>query len=458
MINIDSFWENCLNILSAKVVAIGYEVWVQKLRPVCFIKNTLILSTTTQVAKRTTETRYLDTILEAVQEVNPLIATVEIITEDRKEEYLARQDDVLDGEIVVRDDSPRSDQPLFAFNKKYTFDRFVVGKSNEFAAAAATAVAETPGSNLNPLFIYGGVGLGKTHIMHAIGNHIIKNSPQLRVMYVSTNSFFNEFLDVIRHQRSDPDINRRFREKYREVDVLMMDDIQYASGQDAVQEVIFHIFNDLYQLNKQIIFSSDRPPKDLAKLSERLRTRFAWGLTVEIQPPDLTTRIAILDSKAKEQNFVLETEVATFIAENSESNIRDMEGLLNKVIFYSSLSGRKVDSIASAREALKDSISMPKETVDAEDIIFYTCKYYNISTSEIKGKKRNREFVEPRMIAIYLITEFLSLPLVAIGEYFGGRDHTTIIHARDKIADALTNNDLSIKKAVRDISDAINHR
>lgn len=446
-----------MNILSAKVVAIGYDVWIQKLRPVCFIKNTLVLSTSTLVAKRTTENRYLDTIVAAVKEVNPLITQVEIITEDQKEEYVARQDDVLDGEFVVRDNGENAAPPLSTFNKKYTFERFVVGSSNQFAAAAATAVAEEPGAKFNPLFIYGGVGLGKTHIMHAIGNYITKNSPQLRVMYVSTNAFFNEFLDVIRNQRSDPDLNRRFREKYRMVDVLMMDDIQYASGQDAVQEVIFHIFNDLYQLNKQIIFSSDRPPKDIAKLSERLRTRFTWGLSVDIQPPDLTTRIAILEDKAKEQNFVLETEVAQFIAENAESNVRDMEGLLNKVIFYSSLSGRKVDSIAAAREALKDSIEMPKETVDADDIIFYTCKYYNISTADIKGKRRNKEFVEPRMVAIYLITEFLNLPLVAIGKYFGDRDHTTIIHARDKIAELLKT-DLSVKKAVRDISDNINHR
>jgi chromosomal replication initiator protein len=331
-----------------------------------------------------------------------------------------------------------------------------VGSSNEFAAAAAKAVADCPGTKFNPLFIYGGVGLGKTHMMHAIGNYIQKNKPQIKVLYVSTNSFLNEYLDVIR-QSNNSELNRKFREKYRLVDVLMLDDIQYTAGKDGVQEAIFHIFNDLHHMNKQIIFSSDRPPKDIAHLSERLRTRFTWGLTVDIQPPDLETRIAILEEKAKQEGFFLTPEVAHFIAENAESNVRDMEGLLNKVIFYSSLSGHPVSTVAAAREALKDIIDVPRDTIDANDIIFFTCKYFNISTADITGKKKNKEIVEPRMIAIYLITEMLSLPLVTIGGYFGGRDHTTVIHARDKIAEGLKTNP-KLRIQLQDIKDMLLHR
>ncbi|MDR3215936.1 MAG: chromosomal replication initiator protein DnaA [Clostridiaceae bacterium] len=432
MVNIDYLWKDALNLLSARIQAIGYEVWVAKLEPVCFIKNSLILATNSPMSKKTIENRYLEAIKEAVHEVHPTVSDVEIITDDKKEDYLKKQDGVLeDAGFVIKTET--SSKPEFSFSKKYTFDSFVVGTSNNIAAAAAQAVAENPGTKINPLFIYGGVGLGKTHLMHAIGNYLNKVSPQIKVLYVTTNSFINELIDVIRNGR-DINLNREFHEKYRAVDVLMMDDVQFTSSKTAVQEALFNVFNDLHQNGKQIVLSSDRPPKEIESLEERLRTRFAWGIMADIKPPSLEMRIAILEEKAKEQNFLLSPEVSHFIAENNYSNVRDMEGMLNKVIFYSSLSGSPVASVETAREALKDIIDNPRESIDENDIIYFVCKYFNVSIADVKGKKKTKEIVEPRMIAIYLITEMLSLPLVTIGHLFGNRDHTTVMHARDKIS------------------------
>jgi chromosomal replication initiator protein len=438
MVNIDYVWKDVLNLLSARIQAIGYEVWVAKLEPVCFVKNTLILATNSPMSKKTIENRYLEMIKTAVNEIHSSVTDVEIITDDKKEAYLKKQDGILEdaGFVIKADAAPKQD---LAFSKKYTFNSFVVGTSNNIAAAAAQAVAENPGTKINPLFIYGGVGLGKTHLMHAIGNRINERSPQTKVLYVTTNSFINELIDVIRNGR-DISLNREFHEKYRTVDVLMMDDVQFTAGKTAVQEALFNVFNDLHQNGKQIVLSSDRPPKEIESLEERLRTRFAWGIMADINPPSLEMRIAILEKKAGEQNFVLSPEVAHFIAENNYSNVRDMEGMLNKVIFFSSLSGSPVNSVESARDALKDIIDNPRESIDENDIIYFVCKYFNVTVADVKGKKKNKEIVEPRMVAIYLITEMLSLPLVAIGHLFGNRDHTTIMHARDKISEGIKTN------------------
>lgn len=355
------------------------------------------------------------------------------------------KEDVAEEEVSV----PKMDAMLI--NPRYTFDNFVVGECNRFAVAAARAVAENPGVKYNPLFIYGGAGLGKTHIMHAIGNYIRKNNRHLKVLYVSSEKFVNELIASIRSKGGN---TFDFRDKYRSADVLMIDDIQFISKKESTQVEMFHTFNDLYQMNKQIIFASDRPPKEIPDLEERLRTRFEWGLIADVQPPDLETRIAILQKKSQMEKYNVPPEVLNFMAQRIESNIREMESLLNKVILLAKLYDKPV-SVELAAEAFKDYKKPAAEAVDAEDIIEATLKLYpNVTKEELLGKKRDKEIVEPRMICIYLIAELLPLPLTSIGSIMGGRDHTTIMHSKNKVA-TLISKDERIKNKVEDIRNMV---
>ena len=457
MIGKEEFWADAKNELSKIMQAISYEVWVEKLEPLCFVEDTFVLVALTQSAKRTIDDKYLKTITEVVKSLNGAINSVEIITPDKKDEYLKKQTDFIPGAGIVVDNRKKTAETKTKnpFVDRYTFDSFVMGKSNNYALLAAKTVAENPGGKYNPLFIYSGVGLGKTHLLHAIGNYLYKESPRTKVVYVNSEQMVNEFVQMSMKKNSTE--SNHFREKYRACDVLMVDDVQFLAKREQTQEALFHIFNDLYQSNKQIILTSDRSPKELVTLEERLRTRFAWGLTVDINVPDTETRIAILKTKALHEKFNLSDEVATFIAENSTTNIREMEGLLNKIIFFSSLTNHVIDTEELAREALQDFIEEKDDTIDASDIIDTVCKYFNISKSDIFSKKKTKNIVEPRMIAIYLITEMLGIPLVTIGQMFGGRDHTTIIHARDKISEAL-NEDKRMKIVVADIKNMILNR
>ena len=457
MINIEEFWENAKDELSISIQAISYEVWIEKLEPVCFVDNAMVLSTISANAKRTIDTRYLDTIKEVVSSLNSAITDVIIITPDKKEEYLNKQTVFIEDEGFVTNFVPEDKgKKKSPFLEKYTFENFVVGKSNEYALAACKTIAQNPGGSYNPLFIYSGVGLGKTHLLHAIGNYLFKNRKNANVLYVSAETLVTELISVVRNKSTDE--NNKFREKYRSCDVLMVDDVQFLIGKEATQEAFFHIFNDLYQDNKQIILTSDRSPKDLTTLSDRLRTRFGCGLIVDIQVPDLETRVAILKTKAVQSKFMLSDEVAEYIAELAPSNIREMEGLLNRIIFFSSLTNSPIQTREIASEAFAGFLKEKQgETTDASGIIDAVCKYFKISTTDIISKKKTKNIVEPRMIAIYLITELLPMPLVQIGEMFGGRDHTTIIHARDKISEEIKTNP-RIKITVADIKNMILNR
>lgn len=438
MINLEEFWKDCKEELSISIQAISYEVWIEKLEPICFVEGAMVLATISATAKKTIDSKYLDAIKEVASAINPSVKDVIIITEDKKKEYLDKQTEFLEeGGFVVSAPTP-APKKKNPFLPKYTFDNFIKGKSNELALAACKTVAEDPGNKFNPLFIYSGVGLGKTHLLHAIGNYLYKKNRNSNVLYVTADELVTEIIQVIRSGSNEE--NNRFREKYRSCDVLMIDDIEAINGKDATQSAFFNIFNDLYQSQKQIILTSDRAPKEMEKLADRLSTRFSWGLTVDIQAPDMETRVAILKNKAAQVSFALSDEVAEFIAENSTSNIREMEGLLNKIVFFSSLSNTQITTRELAHEALADFIEEKKETIDASDVIDTVCKYFKISSSDLFSKKKTKNVVEPRMIAIYLITELLSLPLVQIGEMFGGRDHTTIIHARDKISEDVKKN------------------
>ena len=325
-------------------------------------------------------------------------------------------------------------------NPKYTFDSFVVGSSNKFLYSAAKAVAEDPGNNYNPLFIYGGTGLGKTHIMHAIANHIKSINKGANVLYATCEKFTNDLITIIRQGKGSASGTQEFRNRYRNVDVLIIDDVQFLANKEATQEEFFHTFNELYGQDKQIILSSDCHPREIATLSERLKTRFEGGLMAQVLSPDIETKIAIIQRKAEERKYIINTEVATYLAENGSNDIRSLEGLLNKVIFASLLHEAPI-TIGLAMEAIKQSVSSEnKEVMTTTNIINTVCSFYNVSKSDLLGKKKNKELVEPRQICTYLITELMSIPLVTIGQAMGGRDHTTVIHARNKITELIKTN------------------
>ncbi|MEG0813613.1 MAG: chromosomal replication initiator protein DnaA [Clostridium sp.] len=324
-------------------------------------------------------------------------------------------------------------------NPRYTFDTFVVGANNNLAHAASLAVAESPGEIYNPLFIYGGVGLGKTHLMHSIAHFILKNNPKAKILYVTSEKFTNELIDAIRNKNNIS--TTEFREKYRTNDVLLIDDIQFIIGKESTQEEFFHTFNALYESKKQIIISSDKPPKEIETLEERLRSRFEWGLTVDIQSPDYETRMAILRKKEELEGYNIDNEVIKYIATNVKSNIRELEGALTKIVALSKLNKREI-TIELAEEALKDLIS-PNESkeVTPELIIQVVSDHYGITSLDISSQKRNKEIVYPRQIVMYLCRNMTEAPLQAIGKYLGGRDHTTIIHGSEKIAAELEKNE-----------------
>lgn len=449
MINIKDLWNEIMLTLETQMSAVSFEVWIKTLEPLCIAGHQLVLLAPSVSAKNLINKNYKNIISASTTQYNSTLSGAVIIIAEEKDFYLGLQNE------EDKNSDPKPDEITESvFNQKYTFSSFVIGKSNEFAYAAAAAVADAPGEKYNPLFIYGGVGLGKTHLMHAIGNKIRETRPNLRILYVPTEQFTNELVDAVRNS-SDRDFNREFREKYRNVDVLMLDDIQFISGKNGTQEAIFHTFNDLFQNNKQIVISSDRPPKEISKLEERLRTRFEWGLTADIQIPNFETRVAILKNKALSHNIVIEKDVLELIAEKVETNIREMEGLLSKVVFFASLLGKNTVTLDIAYEALKDHLEKNKAYVlNTDTIINAVCEYFKLTKADICSKKKTKDLVEPRMICIYLITDILDIPLVTIGEAIGGRDHTTIMHSRDKIAEELKTNE-RIKMIVKDLRSRI---
>ncbi|MCB6609758.1 chromosomal replication initiator protein DnaA [[Clostridium] symbiosum] len=338
-------------------------------------------------------------------------------------------------------------------NPRYTFDSFVVGANNNLAHAASLAVAESPGEIYNPLFIYGGVGLGKTHLMHSIGHFILKNNPKAKVLYVTSEKFTNELIDAIRNKNNIS--TTEFREKYRNNDILLIDDIQFIIGKESTQEEFFHTFNSLYEAKKQIIISSDKPPKEIETLEERLRSRFEWGLTVDIQSPDYETRMAILRKKEELEGYNIDNEVIKYIATNVKSNIRELEGALTKIVALSKLNKREI-TIELAEEALKDLIS-PNELkeVTPELIIQVVADHFGITPLDISSQKRNKEVVFPRQIVMYLCRSMTETPLQAIGKYLGGRDHTTIIHGYEKIGNDMEKNE-SLRNTIEILKKKIN--
>lgn len=361
---------------------------------------------------------------------------VEFIVEDE-----IVRDQVSDNQLINTNQNTVSPVTLqnANLNPKYTFDSFVVGANNNLAHAASLAVAESPGEIYNPLFIYGGVGLGKTHLMQSIANFILKNNPKAKILYVTSEKFTNELIDAIRNKNNIS--TTEFREKYRNNDVLLIDDIQFIIGKESTQEEFFHTFNALHEAKKQIIISSDKPPKEIETLEERLRSRFEWGLTVDIQSPDYETRMAILRKKEEMEGYNIDNEVIKYIATNIKSNIRELEGALTKIVALSKLEKNKEINIALAEKALKDIIAPgDKKEVTPEFIIEVVAEHFNLTPLDIISQRRNKDIVYPRQIAMYLCRHMTDTGLQNIGKSLGGRDHTTILHGIDKITADLEGN------------------
>ena len=428
--------------------AVSFDLWIRPLEVLEFKDyNTLILVASSTTAKNQLLKNHKIQLQNAINEVFNDNINFEILDQNEKDEYIKTNTPAKNQKVEEEGNKTNSN-----FNEKYTFDNFVVGKSNQFVYAAAKSVAENPGQKFNPLFIYGGVGLGKTHLLHAIGNYIKSAYPDKKIMYATCEKFTNDYIESLRANKDMA--NFEFREKYRNLDVLMIDDIQFISNKTSTQEEFFHTFNDLYQRQKQIIIASDRPPKEIATLEERLRSRFTSGLIQDIQAPDFETRVAILRKKAQQEKYSIDDEVINFIAEKIDTNIREMEGILSKVFFFATLLGKKSATLEEAYEAMKENMDEIKEGLSPDMVIDTVCKYFNISKNDIVGKKKNKEIVEPRMICIYLICELLDLPLVAIGKKFGDRDHTTIMHSRDKIGEQIKK-DNKLSAIVNDLKQKI---
>lgn len=398
-------WNQVLAAIREETDATSFDIWFSMVKFHSFQNNTLHIIVPNTLTKDWIESRYLLIIENKLRTFTNMDINLALSTEP----------------LINMGTSP-------TLNSKYTFDSFVVGNSNRFAHAACYAVAESPSKAYNPLFIYGGVGLGKTHLMQAIGHRILSKYPNYTVTYISSEQFTNELIGSIKD-----DTTSGFRNRYRSKDVLMIDDIQFLAGKERTQEEFFHTFNTLYESNKQLVISSDRPPRSIPTLENRLRSRFEWGLITDIQPPDLETRIAILRKKAQSEDLNVPYDTLDYIANSIDSNIRELEGALIRLVAYATL-GNKPLNMSTATEALKDILPPPRpKKITIEGIQKEVASYFGIDIKELISKKRNKNIVFPRQIAMYLCRKFTDASYPQIGEQFGGRDHTTVIHANDKI-------------------------
>ncbi len=445
---VDEIWQKTLRIIEKQISKPSFETWLKPTKPLQFQNFTLFIEVPNVFAKDWLESRYYDLIKDSLEEVvNHEVSLSFILPSSGNLAVL----EGINNRITAANRNNHDDFGSSYLNPRYTFDTFVVGNSNRFAHAAALAVAEAPAKSYNPLFIYGGVGLGKTHLMQAIGHYILDNSPSTKVVYVSSEKFTNELINAIRDDKTVI-----FRNKYRNMDILLIDDIQFLAGKERTQEEFFHTFNALYESNRQIIISSDRPPKDIPTLEDRLRSRFEWGLITDIQPPDLETRIAILRKKAKLENLQISNDVISYIANQIHSNIRELEGALIRVMAYSSLTNSPITP-ELANEALKDILPAQKPRLITIGLIQKcAAEYFNLRIEDFKTKKRTKAVAFPRQIAMYLCRELTDNSLPKIGEEFGGRDHTTVMHAHEKISNDLKEDNL-LQATVKELKDIIMH-
>lgn len=434
MDHVQDLWAQTLDEIQKSVSKPSFETWLKATEAVELKDDLLVIAAPNNFSRDWLESRYANIIRNKLKEVTNKSIGVKFIS--REETANLKQ-------------SGATNHYKTQLNPRYTFDTFVIGSENRFAHAASLAVAEAPAKAYNPLFIYGGVGLGKTHLMHAIGHYILDMHPESRVVYLSSEKFTNEFINAIRDNKAV-----QFRNKYRSADILLIDDIQFLAQKEQTQEEFFHTFNTLHEENKQIVISSDRPPKEITRLEDRLRSRFEWGLITDIQPPSLETRIAILRKKATVDNLDIPNEVLVFIAKSVSTNIRELEGALIRVVAYSTLVNKPITP-ELASEALKEIISSnaPRK-ITIQDIQHEVCNYYRLQVEDLKSKKRTKTIAFPRQIAMYLSRELTDYSLPKIGEDFGGRDHTTVIHAHEKISQNLKKDPL-LREAIEKIKNKL---
>ncbi len=428
-------WKDILNQMKEEhdIMDVSFKTWLLPLEPFDFIQNELIIIVPEDGYIKILDKKYTMYLKVAIEEATGIPVEIRFLIKEEAEKLRDHQ-----GKKKATGTDFNQSLLDANLNPKYTFDTFVVGSSNNLAHAASLAVAESPGDIYNPLYIYGGAGLGKTHLMHSIAHFILKNNPNAKIRYVTSETFINEFVDSIRNKNNlSP---AEFRRKYRELDVLLIDDIQFIIGKEGTQEEFFHTFNTLYENKKQIIIASDKPPRDIDNLEDRLRSRFEVGLIVDIQMPDYETRMAILRKKEELENYNIDNEVIKYIATNIKSNVRELEGALTKIVAMSRLEKKNV-TLELAEDLLRDHITPdgPKE-VTPQLIIATVAEHFNLTTIELASQRKNKEIVVPRQIAMYLCREMTDAPLKTVGDLLGGRDHTTIMHGHDKISKELSTN------------------
>lgn len=414
-------------LLKEETTRISYETWIKGLEIQSQNDNNIVLLTSNEFQKNIVYSKYHDLLTNTFNFLTNMECTVTIVSKEELEQTLNEPTSNILPEPPINYGSTN-------LNSKYTFSSFVVGNNNKFAHAAALAVAEAPASSYNPLFIYGGVGLGKTHLMHAIGNEILKNNKNAKVLYVTSETFTNQLINAIKDNKND-----QFRNKYRNIDILLIDDIQFIAGKERIQEEFFHTFNTLYESGKQIILSSDKPPKDIPLLEDRLKSRFEWGIIADISNPDYETRLAILRKKAQLDNIIIDDDILSTIATRINSNIRELEGVLNKLIAKASLTTSPI-TMEMAEKAINDIVSQQEKIISSEYIQDIVGKYFNIDPKDLKGSKRSNDVTFPRQIAMYLCRNVANMSLPQIGRDFGKRDHTTVMHACSKIEKEIKEN------------------
>ncbi len=429
-------WEKVLSIMEGEMTATTLDTWFDDSKAIALEESRFLLFSPSPFKKGIIESRYLPMVKAALFELFSSDFEVLVLGEGEVEQYLPQA-------------APKSFLPG---TEEYTFERFVVGNSNKFAHAAAMAVAQNPAQNYNPLFIYGDSGLGKTHLLYAIAHTIHSEYPDFRIVYIRGDAFTNELIHAIGGGK-----NQEFREKYRSADVFLMDDVQFIAGRDSTQEEMFHTFNSLYEAKKQIVFTADRPPKEMLRLEDRLRTRFEWGLLADILPPDYETRMAIIRNKAIRMGVELPEEVLTYVAENITANVRQIEGTVNKILAYRDLLGSSVDPNTVLR-AVRDMFKDPSEFLPSVDVIIEeVCKFYSMDADLLRGQVRTKEATQARQIAMYLIRNMTSLSLKEIGREFENRDHSTVLHSIDRI-EKLKKRNPEVEEILKDIKTNINAR
>ena len=436
-------WQESLEHLKKYLGKISFDTWIAPLRLKSLQDNTIVLETPDMFFKNWVETNYFGHIQKVLKEISD--KEYKIVFEVNPSLLKKKENKVFRSIGKTFQEEP---QDSLRLNPRFTFDNFVVGASNRMAHAASLAVSGAPGKSYNPLFIYGGVGLGKTHLMQAIAHQVITKNPSLKVKYTSSEKFTNELIISIQNRSTS-----KFRQKYRNIDILLIDDVHFLSGKEAVQEEFFHTFNVLYDYHKQIIISSDRPPREIPKLEERLVSRFSWGLVVDIQPPDFETRVAILKKKLKNEPINVENDVINFIAKNISTNIRELEGALVRIIAYSLIDNKTIN-VGLAKDILKDMVKEIDKKITPALIIDAVANYFNITPVDLKKARRSKSLIVPRQITMYLLRELTQMSFPEIGSLLGAKHHTTILYGARKLTELLKR-DKKIQTAVDSITQAI---